>query len=105
MSEIKLELWNIGTNIGTRFAAFPLREKIEEQFSSIEKIVLDLTGVEYVSESFADELIGKLVFKFSAQDIRDKLDFISATPFTKTPFWKALKERAVKQAEKGLTKE
>ncbi len=59
----------IGPNLSTRRAAASLREEL---VSSSEPVVIDFSGVELISHSFADELFGKLAEKFGLSVFRDR---------------------------------
>ena len=94
MEEIIIEFDYLGRNIGTRFAAVPIRQRIEKIFNETEKIIFDLTGIDHVSESFADESYARLLEKFEKQDIENKINFKNADPFQKAVFRKMLKNRS-----------
>jgi hypothetical protein len=96
---MKIEFGIYGTHIGTRFAGASVREKIERNFESVDKFIFDFTGVETLSNSFADECFAKLIFKFEMVDIKDKTTFEGANPFIKAVIANAFKERLSRMAD------
>ena len=95
-----IEFGHIGTHLGTRFAGASVREKIEAAFESTDKFIFNFTGVETVSNSFADECFAKLIFKFEMGDIKEKTTFEGASPFIKAVIANAFKERLQRQADR-----
>ena len=69
-----------GENLGTR----PLGKRVLEQFlPMIEQndcVVLDFTGVDVVSNSFADECIAKLLLVMSLSELKSRTTFIGSSP-------------------------
>ncbi len=51
---------NIGIHLGTRVLGADVRSEIIEAIKTSEKVVFDLTEVETISNSFADECFAKL---------------------------------------------
>lgn len=98
MKLYKIELGEIGTHLGTRFAGASVREKIEAIFETTEKFVFDFTGVETVSNSFADECFAKLTFKFEMDKIKEKTTFQNASPFIKAVIANAFEDRLHQKA-------
>jgi len=88
-----IEFGRIGSHLGTRFAGASIREKIISSFGETDKFVFDFTGVESVSNSFADECFAKLIFNFEMEDIKGKSTFQNASPFIKAVIANAFKER------------
>lgn len=99
MDPYKIEFGSIGTHLGTRFAGASIREKIERNFEITEKFLFDFTGVETITDSFADECFAKLIEKFDESEIRNKSDFKNANPFIKAIIKKAYVERMRKKAD------
>lgn len=88
-----IEFGHIGRHLGTRFAGASVREKIISSFGETDKFVFDFTGVETVSNSFADECFAKLIFNFEMGDIKRKTTFQNASPFIKAVIANAFKKR------------
>jgi anti-anti-sigma regulatory factor len=57
----------VGTDLASRRSAAQLRQNIESVLNSRKKIVFDLSSVESISESYADELFGVLAFKYGIE--------------------------------------
>lgn len=60
--QIALQQHALGSMIGMRSSAFPIRLKIEQALVARQEIVIDFTGVA-VTQSFIDELLGALVLR------------------------------------------
>ncbi len=88
-----IQFKNIGTNLGTRSAGAEVREKLINNINNNEKMVFDFTGVEVVSNSFADECFAKLIFFFDMETIKKHTTFQNASPFIKAVIANAFKER------------
>ena len=58
---VEFKFVTYGTDFGTRDMGQKLREKLLPLIMGEEKVVLDFTGVNVVSNSFADECIAKLL--------------------------------------------
>lgn len=74
-----IEFGHIGTHLGTRFAGASVREKILADFDEVERFVFDFSGVETVSNSFADECFAKLIFTKEMSSEEHGLDIDNAT--------------------------
>ena len=59
--------------IGSRAPGEIIREKIKKEIDAGGKVTLDFGGVELITQSFADEMIGILVRAFGIEYIRKKL--------------------------------
>ncbi len=66
---------DFGENLGTR----PLGQKVREQLVPLlekeERVVLDFTGVNVVSNSFADECIAKLLLTMPLAELKAHTTF------------------------------
>ena len=64
-----------GENLGTR----PLGERVRQQLMPLleqgDRVVLDFTGVNVVSNSFADECIAKLLLTMPLADLKKRTTF------------------------------
>ena len=60
---VEFKFIEYGTDFGTRDMGQKLREKLLPLINGNEKVVLDFTGVNVVSNSFADECIAKLLLE------------------------------------------
>lgn len=82
-----------GENLGTR----PLGKRVREQLLHVielhERVVLDFTGVNVVSNSFADECIAKLLLTMSLADLKSRTTFRGLNPVASESVLTALRRR------------
>ena len=82
-----------GENLGTR----PLGKRVREQWlhtiEQNERVVLDFTGVNVVSNSFADECIAKLLLTMSLADLKSRTTFRGLNPIASESVLTALRRR------------
>ena len=72
-----------GTNFGTRDMGMKLREKLLPLINGNEKVVLDFTGVNVVSNSFADECIAKLLLEMPLEELKQLyIQHLSQKPYS-----------------------
>ena len=87
-----------GENLGTR----PLGRKVREQLMPLlekdERVVLDFTGVNVVSNSFADECIAKLLLTMSRADLKAHTTFRGLNPVASECVLTALQRRHLSMA-------
>ena len=69
-----------GTALGTRARGQVVRRELEESLRADPErvVIVDFSGVEQVSPSFADECFGKLAAGLGAEGMRRRLRFASA---------------------------
>ena len=85
---------DFGENLGTR----PLGKRIREQLlplleQSQECVVLDFTGVNVVSNSFADECIAKLLLTMPLSELKSRTTFRGLNPIASESVLTALQRR------------
>ena len=84
---------DFGENLGTR----PLGQKVREQLVPLlekdECVVLDFTGVNVVSNSFADECIAKLLLTMSLDELKAHTTFRGLNPMASQSVLTALQRR------------
>ena len=83
-----------GENLGTR----PLGKRVREQLMPLleqqdERVVLDFTGVNVVSNSFADECIAKLLLTMPLADLKAHTTFRGLNPIASESVLAALQRR------------
>lgn len=82
-----------GQNLGTR----PLGKRVCEQLLPLieqnECVVLDFTGVDVVSNSFADECIAKLLLEMSLAELKSRTTFRGLNPIASESVLTALRRR------------
>lgn len=64
-----------GENLGTRPLGKRVREQLMPLLEQDERIVLDFTGVNVVSNSFADECIAKLLLTMPLSELKSRTTF------------------------------
>jgi hypothetical protein len=82
-----------GTDFGTRDMGQKLREKLLPLIKSNDKIVLDFTGVNVVSNSFADECIAKLLLAMPLDELKRHTTFRGLNPLAERSVLVALQRR------------
>lgn len=87
-----------GENLGTR----PLGRKVREQLIPLlekdERVVLDFSGVNVVSNSFADECIAKLLLTMSLTELKAHTTFRGLNPMAAESILTALQRRHLAMA-------
>ena len=82
-----------GENLGTR----PLGQRVREQLLPLieqnECVVLDFTGVNVVSNSFADECIAKLLIEMPLAELKKRTTFCGLNPVASECVLTALRRR------------
>jgi hypothetical protein len=82
-----------GENLGTR----PLGQRVREQLLPLieqnECVVLDFTGVNVVSNSFADECIAKLLMEMPLAELKKRTTFRGLNPVASECVLTALRRR------------
>ena len=82
-----------GQNLGTR----PLRKRVREQLLPLieqnECVVLDFTGVDVVSNSFADECIAKLLLEMPLSELKNRTTFRGLNSIASESVLTALRRR------------
>lgn len=64
-----------GENLGTRPLGKRVREKLLPLIEQNDCVILDFTGVDVVSNSFADECIAKLLLKMPLAELKSRTTF------------------------------
>ena len=82
-----------GENLGTRPLGKRVREQLLHVIEQHERVVLDFTGVNVVSNSFADECIAKLLLTMSLADLESRTTFRGLNPVASESVLTALRRR------------
>ena len=82
-----------GENLGTRPLGKRGREQLLHVIEQHERVVLDFTGVNVVSNSFADECIAKLLLTMSLADLKSRTTFRGLNPIASESVLTALRRR------------
>lgn len=82
-----------GDSLGTRLLGAQIRTDLRPLLDGDEKIVLDFSGVDTVTNSFSDECIAKLLLEMTLEDLKSKTTFTGLTPMAERSILSALKRR------------
>lgn len=82
-----------GENLGTRPLGQQVREILHPLIEQNDCVVLDFTGVNVVSNSFADECIAKLLLNMSLSELKQRTTFRGLNPVAAECILTALKRR------------
>ena len=81
------------TDFGTREMGARLREKLLPLVKGEERVVLDFTGVNVVSNSSADGCIAKLLLEIPLQELKKRTTFRGLNPMAEKSVLVALQRR------------
>lgn len=84
-----------GDSMGTRLLGAQIRADLRPLLNGKEKVVLDFSGIDTVTNSFADECIAKLLLEMSLDELKAKTTFTGLTPMTERSILTALKRRQI----------
>lgn len=90
---VEFKFLDYGTDFGTRDMGQRLRQKLLALIGTGEKVVLDFTGVNVVSNSFADECIAKLLLEMPLDDLKQHTTFRGLNPLAERSVLVALQRR------------
>lgn len=82
-----------GKNLGTRPLGKRVREKLLPLIEQNRCVVLDFTGVDVVSNSFADECIAKLLLVMPLSELKSRTTFRGLNPVAAESVLTALRRR------------
>lgn len=88
-----IQFKNIGIHLGTRVLGAEVRSDIIDAIKTSDLVVFDLSEVETISNSFADECFAKLTLLFSMEEVKSKTTFINGTPFIRSVIANSFRER------------
>ena len=71
----------INENLGTRQLGEKVRSQLLNLIGENDKVILDFSGVNVVSNSFADECLAKLLFTMSLEDLKQRTTFTGLNEF------------------------
>lgn len=83
----------IATDFGTREMGAKIREQLRSLFKEGSRIALDFTGVNVVSNSFADECIAKLLLDMPLEELKKRITFCGLNPMAERSILVALQRR------------
>lgn len=92
-STSKFNFSDIATDFGTREMGAKIREQLCTLFSEDSRIALDFTGVNVVSNSFADECIAKLLLTMPLEELKQRITFQGLNSMAERSILVALQRR------------
>ncbi|MBQ9184734.1 MAG: STAS-like domain-containing protein [Bacteroidales bacterium] len=84
---------NYGDSMGTRLLGAQIRADLRPLLDGREKVVLDFSGIDTVTNSFADECIAKLLLEMPLEELKAKTTFTGLTRVAERSILTALKRR------------
>ncbi len=90
---IEFKFIKYGTDLGLTEQGSHIREKLLPLIQGSERVVLDFTGVNVVTNSFADECIAKLLLDMSLEDLKARTTFKGLTSMANKSILVALQRR------------
>ncbi|MBQ6732763.1 MAG: STAS-like domain-containing protein [Paludibacteraceae bacterium] len=90
---VRFSFANFGKDLGTRQLGVKARNALMPLLSKDERVVLDFTGVNVVSNSFADECIAKLLMEMSLDELKSKTTFTGLNKIAEACVLTALQRR------------
>ena len=84
---------DFGQNLGTRPLGKRVREQLLPLIEQNECVVLDFTGVDVVSNSFADECVAKLLLEMPLSELKKRTTFRGLNPIASESVLTALRRR------------
>ena len=100
---VEFKFIDYGTDFGTRDMGQKLRQKLLTLINGGEKVVLDFTGVNVVSNSFADECIAKLLLEMPLDELKRCTTFRGLNPLAERSVLVALQRRYSVMNDKTTT--
>ena len=100
---VEFKFIEYGTDFGTRDMGQKLRLKLLPLINCNEKVVLDFTGVNVVSNSFADECIAKLLLEMPLDELKKRTTFQGLNSMAERSILVAL-QRRYKVIKESVTK-
>ena len=84
---------DFGQNLGTLLLGKRVREQLLPLIEQNECVVLDFTGVDVVSNSFADECVAKLLLEMPLSELKKRTTFRGLNPIASESVLTALRRR------------
>ena len=90
---VEFKFIQFGTDFGTREMGAKLRNLLMPLLEGEERVVLDFTGVNVVTNSFADECIAKLLLDIPLSELKKRTTFKGLNPLAERSVLVALQRR------------
>ena len=84
---------DFGVDLGTRQMGQAAHAKLLPLVQGKEKVVLDFSGVDVVTNSFADECIAKLLLQMPLEELKKRTTFKGLNPMASKSILGALQRR------------
>lgn len=91
---------DFGTDFGTRDMGAKLRNMIRSLMASHKRVMLDFSGVNVVSNSFADECIAKLLLEIPLSELKERIAFSNLNSIAEKSILVALQRRYTSPSRK-----
>ena len=79
--------------MGTRLLGAQIRADLRPLLDGDDKVVLDFSGIDTVTNSFADECIAKLLLEMPLEELKSRTTFTGYSPLTERCILTALKRK------------
>lgn len=86
---------NYGDSMGTRSLGARIRADLRPLLDGDEIVALDFSGIDTVTNSFADECIAKILLEMPLEELKSKTTFTGVTPMVERSILTALKRRLI----------
>lgn len=90
---VEFKFSEFGSNFGTREMGAKIRQQLRPLLDGDERVVLDFTGVNVVTNSFADECIAKLLLEMPLAELKQHTTFKGLNPLAERSVLVALQRR------------
>ena len=81
--------------MGTRSLGARIRADLRPLLDGDEIVALDFSGIDTVTNSFADECIAKILLEMPLEELKSKTTFTGVTPMVERSILTALKRRRI----------
>ncbi len=90
---VEFRFSDYGTNFGTRDMGAKIRQQLRPLLDGEDRVVLDFSGVNVVTNSFADECIAKLLLEMPLDELKSRTTFRGLNPLAERSVLVALQRR------------
>ena len=90
---VTFDFIQFGQDLGTRQLGVRVRDALMPLLQAEDKVVLNFSGVNVVSNSFADECIAKLLLYMSLEELKQRTTFRGLNPVAHESVLTALQRR------------
>lgn len=90
---VEFKFSQFGENFGTREMGARIRQQLLPLLAGDERVLLDFTGVNVVTNSFADECLAKLLLIMPLEELKKRTTFRGLNPIAEKSVLVALQRR------------